>query len=235
MTLPPVHAGFDYQIGGSYPPPAGVSIVSRDHGDSPAPGIYTICYVNAFQVQSGAEQEWDADLLLRDANGDIVYDPNWNEALLDISTDAKRGRVAQKVNGWFNECAAKGFNAVEPDNYDSYTRSEDLLSAADAETFESMLVACSHQQNLAIAQKNAVELAPDRQRVGLDFAVAEQCGQYSECGLYIDAFGGSVFDVEYTARGLAAACSGWGDRISIVQRDLDVVPAGSPGYVRHTC
>jgi hypothetical protein len=36
-TPPPAHAGFDYQIGGAYTPPAGVEVVSRDHATLPAP------------------------------------------------------------------------------------------------------------------------------------------------------------------------------------------------------
>ncbi|MFI9366262.1 endo alpha-1,4 polygalactosaminidase [Kitasatospora sp. NPDC053057] len=235
VTVPPVHAGFDYQIGGPYQPPAGVSVVSRDHGASPAPGIYNICYVNGFQAQPDAEQEWDPDLLLRDRAGNVVHDTTWNEALLDISTDTKRQRIALKVDGWIEECATKGFDAVEPDNYDSYTRSAGLLSAADAEAYQSLLVAHAHGQGLAIAQKNAAELAPDRRQLGLDFAVVEQCGTYGECNRYTDAFGDSVFDVEYDEQGLRTACTTSGARISIVRRDLGVVPPSDPGYLRQTC
>ena len=54
FSPPPVNAGFDYQIGGDYPLPEGVSVVSRDWfsgraADEPA---YSICYVNAFQTQA---------------------------------------------------------------------------------------------------------------------------------------------------------------------------------------
>jgi len=44
VALPPVNAGFDYQIGGAYPLPAGVTVVSRDWRDAPA-GDYAVCYV----------------------------------------------------------------------------------------------------------------------------------------------------------------------------------------------
>nr|BFE52173.1 hypothetical protein GCM10017745_56000 [Saccharothrix mutabilis subsp. capreolus] len=127
VVLPPAHAGFDYQIGGPYPPAADVRVVTRDHEVAPAPGLYNICYVNAFQVQPGAEAEWDADLLLRDADGEVVYDGDWGEALLDLRTADKRARVADKVGGWIDGCAAKGYQAVEPDNYDSYTRAPEGL------------------------------------------------------------------------------------------------------------
>ncbi|MFJ6917462.1 endo alpha-1,4 polygalactosaminidase [Streptomyces sp. NPDC101133] len=232
---PPAHAGFDYQIGGAYTPPAGVDVVSRDHTASPAPGLYNICYVNAFQAQPGAEGDWDDDLLLRDANGDVVYDTDWGEAFLDIRTADKRERIAAKVGTWIDGCADKGFQAVEPDNYDSYTRAGDLLDAADAQDLIRLLAERAHSDGLAIGQKNTVELAPNRERNGLDFAVAEECGEWDECGDYTAAFGDRVIVIEYTAKGLSKACAGFGDELSIVRRDLDVSPEGSSGYVRETC
>ncbi|WP_411098499.1 endo alpha-1,4 polygalactosaminidase [Streptomyces sp. x-45] len=234
-TPPPAHAGFDYQIGGAYTPPAGVEVVSRDHTASPAPGLYNICYVNAFQAQPGAEQDWDDDLLLRDANGDVVYDTDWGEAFLDIRTADKRERIAEKVGTWIDGCADKGFKAVEPDNYDSYTRAGDLLDAADAQGLIKLLAERAHADGLAIGQKNTVELAPNREANGLDFAVAEECGEWDECGDYTAEFGDRVIVIEYTAKGLSKACAGFGDELSIVRRDLDVSPKGSSGYVHETC
>ncbi|MFE9093394.1 endo alpha-1,4 polygalactosaminidase [Streptomyces sp. NPDC007264] len=235
VSPPPTHAGFDYQIGGPYTPPAGVRVVSRDHEASPAAGLYTICYVNAFQAQPEAEKEWDADLLLRDSAGKAVYDDQWGEALLDLRTDAKRKRVATKVNAWIDQCAAKGFNAVEPDNYDSYTRSRGLLDAADAQAFIRLLSRRAHADGLAIGQKNTAELAGSRHENGLDFAITEECGRYDECGAYTDAFGDHVIDIEYSGEGMARACARWGRTLSIVRRDLAVSPAGSGGHLRKGC
>ncbi|MGW4568997.1 endo alpha-1,4 polygalactosaminidase [Streptomyces sp. NPDC004561] len=232
VRLPPLNAGFDYQIGGAYPPPAGVRIVSRDRSDSPAPGLYNICYVNAFQAQPAERSSWPADLLLRDAHGKVVIDEDWNEPLLDIGTPAKRKRVAERVNRWIDGCARKGFDAVEPDNYDSYTRSGRLLTAADATAFMTLLSRHAHARHLAVAQKNTAELAGQRRRAGLDFAVTEECGQYDECNVYAKAFDDRVVDIEYTAGGLRKALAHWGDRLSIVRRDREVSTPGSAGYVR---
>jgi hypothetical protein len=235
VTLPPTHANFDYQIGGAYTPPAGVQVVTRDRTATPAAGLYNICYVNAFQVQPGEEGQWDADLLLRDAKGNVVIDQGWGEALLDIRTAGKRTRIAAKVNGWIDGCAAKGYQAIEPDNYDSYTRSKKLLTAGQAKAYLTLLGSHAHSKNLAIAQKNTVELSGDRTSVGLDFAVAEQCGQYDECGDYVDAFGNNVIVIEYTDSGRRTACAQYAGTLSIVQRDVDVSVPGDPGYVRKTC
>ncbi|RSD15552.1 hypothetical protein EIY87_23925 [Amycolatopsis eburnea] len=234
VRLPPVKAGFDYQLGGAYGPPDGVEVVSRDHAAAPAAGRYNICYVNAFQAQPGAEAEW-ADLVLRDANGDPVIDEDWHEALLDLRTPDQRERVAAKVGAWIDDCAAKGFQAIEPDNYDSYTRSHGLLSDGDAQAFVRLLSAHAHEKGLAIGQKNTSELAGRRQENGLDFAVAEECGEQENCDEYTAAFGDHVVVIEYTDEGLATACTRWGGSLSIVRRDRGVVPEGAAGYVRKTC
>ncbi|MET7279415.1 endo alpha-1,4 polygalactosaminidase [Kribbella sp. NPDC005582] len=234
-TLPPTHAKFDYQIGGAYTPPSGVQVVTRDRTAAPAAGLYNICYVNAFQVQPGEQGSWASDLLLRDAQGNLVIDEDWGEPLLDLRTADKRTRVAAKVNGWIDQCASKGYKAIEPDNYDSYERSKGLLTKSQAKAFLTLLASHAHSKNLAIAQKNTVELAGDRQTVGLDFAVAEECGQYDECGDYVAAFGNNVIVIEYTNSGRTKACSAYGSRLTIVQRDVDVSTPGSGSYVRKTC
>ncbi|MEZ4399256.1 MAG: hypothetical protein R3B06_04510 [Kofleriaceae bacterium] len=76
FALPPVNAGLDYQLGGAYTPPAGVTLVSRDREATPAAGRYSICYVNGFQVQIAEEADWmtpqRTDLLLRDAGGQLA-------------------------------------------------------------------------------------------------------------------------------------------------------------------
>ncbi|MGX1913223.1 endo alpha-1,4 polygalactosaminidase [Streptomyces phaeochromogenes] len=234
VRLPPVHAGFDYQIGGAYPPPAGVRIVARDRKAEPARGLYNICYVNAFQAQPDERDDWPADLLLRDKEGKVVVDGDWDEALLDIGTPAKRERVAAQVNEWIDGCADKGYDAVEPDNFDSFTRSRGLLSAEDATAFIKLLSDHAHSRGLAIGQKNTVELAGQRGRTGLDFAVAEECGEYDECGEYAEAFDDRVVVIEYTDNGFRKARSGFGDRLSIVRRDVLVSTPDSAGYVRKT-
>jgi hypothetical protein len=235
VTLPPAHAGFDYQIGGPYTPPKGVEVVSRDHSKQPAEGLYNICYVNAFQAQPDAEGDWDSDLLLRDKSGEIVYDDKWGEALLDIRTEDKRKRIADKVGTWIDSCADKGFQAVEPDNLDSFDRSGKLLTQNQAQAYIRLLSERAHGKGLAIGQKNTAELAGSRKANGLDFAIAEECGEWKECDTYTKAFDDQVFVIEYTAGGLATACERWGDQLSIVRRDLDVSTPDDDGYVREAC
>lgn len=234
VRLPPCTRVSTTRSAAPIPRPPAVRIVARDRKAEPARGLYNICYVNAFQAQPDERDDWPADLLLRDKKGKVVVDGDWDEALLDIGTPAKRERVAARIDEWIDGCAEKGYDAVEPDNFDSFTRSRGLLSAADATAFIKLLSDHAHARGLAIGQKNTVELAGQRGRTGLDFAVAEECGEYDECGEYAEAFDDRVVVIEYTDNGFRKARSGFGDRLSIVRRDVLVSTPDSADYVRKT-
>ena len=169
MLLPPANAVFDYQLGGAYAPAADVRIVDRDRLAPPAPGVYSVCYVNAFQTQPAELAHWrraHPDLLLR-KRGRPVVDAAWGERLLDTSTAAKRRALLRVVGPWIDGCARSGFQAVEPDNLDSYSRSKGALTLSDNKAFATMLIRRAHHDGLAIAQKNTAELASGRARAGV--------------------------------------------------------------------
>jgi hypothetical protein len=237
----PSGARFDYQIGGASRPPSGVVIVDRDRHARPAAGRYNICYVNAFQAQPEELGWWrrnHRNLLLHDAAGHEVVDRGWNEVLLDVGTRAKRRALATVVGRWIDGCARRGFQAIEPDNLDSWTRSKHLLTANDAVAFAARLSRRAHRDGLPIAQKNAAELSRRRAATGFDFAIAEECQVYRECRSYTRAYGRKVIETEYTDNGRRAftqACSVRGSRISVELVDRDVLPAGRPGHVRRFC
>ena len=153
--LPPHNAGLDYQLGGAYPPPAAAGIVARDREALPAPGRYNVCYVNGFQAQPGDDAMWAAmDLILEDASGQPVIDPDWNEMLIDTSTAAKRTAVAAIVGDWIRGCKTSGFDAVEIDNLDTFSRSGGRLSEANNVAQMRLFSDVSHGEGMAIAQKN---------------------------------------------------------------------------------
>ncbi|MFI5842666.1 endo alpha-1,4 polygalactosaminidase [Catenuloplanes sp. NPDC051500] len=239
VSAPPANATFDYQIGGAYTPPSGVSVVSRDYTASPAAGIYNICYVNAFQTQPDAESWWKtnhSDLLLKDKQGKLVEDEDWGELFLDFSTDAKRAALTTIVGGWIDKCAAKGFKAVEPDNLDTYTRSNGLLTEDQAVAYAASLASYAHGKGLAIGQKNTAELSTAKaKKAGFDFAVAEECGTWNECGAYTATYGSKVIVIEYDQGGFTKACNSHGSTLSVVQRDRDVTAPGSKSYVWKAC
>lgn len=239
VTPPPANAGFDYQIGGPYQPPAGVTVVSRDRTASPAPGLYNICYINAFQVQPGEESWWKknhADLLLKDKNGNLVIDKDWGEILLDFSSETKRAALTSVVGGWMDECAAKGFKGVEPDNLDSYSRSNGLLTRSAALAYATSLTSRAHSKGLAVGQKNTADLSTaSAKQVGFDFAVAEECADWDECDAYVATYGNRVIVIEYSQSQFTKACNAFGDTLSIVLRDVDVTTPGSGSYAFKTC
>jgi hypothetical protein len=238
---PPSHGRFDYQIGGAFEPAVDVAIVDRDRSARPVSGRYGICYINAFQAQPAERRWWvrhHPGLLLRRA-GRPVVDRTWNEQLFDTSTRARRAALATIVGKWIDGCAASGFNAVEPDNLDSWTRSQRRLTRTGNLAFAAALIRRAHADGLAIAQKNTGELGPAGRALGFDFAIAEECGAYHECDSYTRAYGDHVIEIEYPDNGglanFRAACRERGAAISITYRDRDVRPKGAPGFVDRTC
>jgi hypothetical protein len=239
-ALPPAAGGLDYQLGGAYDPPAGVDIVVRDSTEAPAAGLYSICYLNGFQTQPADSERVLADSpeLILTADGIPVRDENWpDELLFDTGTAETRAGIADRLLPQVTGCAEDGFDAVEIDNLDSYTRSAGLLTAADNLALADLLVAGAHAAGLAIGQKNAADLAAESAG-SFDFAVAEECDRWQECALYTAAYGDHVLAIEYAddlREDFSAACAAPDRPLSMILRDRDLVPAGSAGYVYERC
>lgn len=229
---PPHGAVLDYQIGGSHEHPelaAQLGVVVRDRAEAPLPGAYNVCYVNAFQTQPEEHRWWQRpvrrDLVLR-VDGTPVVDDGWGEWLLDIRTAVKRERLARIVGRWAADCVAAGYDALEPDNLDSFLRGDGRLRPRHARKYARLLADRAHGLGLAVAQKNWAELGERGPRLGFDFAVAEECGQWRECGSYARAYDDRVLVVEYRRRGLERACGRWAGRLSVVLRDRAVTSGG---------
>lgn len=238
IRLPPTGAVADYQLGGGYAPESGVRIVSRDSSDVPAPGLYSICYVNGFQSQPG--EVWPTELLVSTTSGALLTDPGWpDEHILNISTAPARAKLLRRMQPIIAGCARHGFDAIEFDNLDSYSRSAGALTAAEAVIFAISLVALAHRHGLAAAQKNAVELAPiGATTVGFDFAMAEECFQYRECAEFSKVYGDHVIDVEYTdtlTTPFSAVCASARRPTSLMLRDRQLRASGSAGHVYRHC
>ncbi|MEV4704482.1 endo alpha-1,4 polygalactosaminidase [Actinoplanes sp. NPDC049316] len=278
----PANAKFDYQIGSAYTPPSGVKVVSRDVGAAPAAGLYNVCYINGFQTQpddsAGSEgtSRWFAGdatrrkLLLpnptpsvptADDGGkysrDFYVDPGWpDEIMFDVRTAANRDALAQIIGKQITTCAGKGFDAVEVDNLDTFTRAyadvadrerartdpdfdgtdaPKLMTSANALAYAKLLIDRAHAAGLAIAQKNTAELEGDGKAAGFDFAVVEECGSTGECADYAGVYGGKWVDVEYSSSGFTKACRSVKSKISVVRRDQMVTAPGSRTYVYDEC
>lgn len=234
----PVDEPADYQLSGAYPLPRGVTVTTRDWRDPPPRRGYAICYVNGFQTQPEMFRWWQRrhpNLLLRKKNGRLVEDRNWpGEVVLDIRNRRELGDV---VAAWLRQCAAAGYDAVEPDNLDSWTRSRGLIRRAHTVRMARAIVRAGHKQGLAVAQKNTVELLGTR--IGFDFAVTEDCQVYRECGQYLRTYGRSVIEIEYPdgagRRGFDRACRARGDEITVLFRDRMLKRPSQRGYRYATC
>lgn len=214
----------DYQLGEPYPPAEDVAVVVRDSTASPEPGVYSVCYVNAFQTQPG--ESVDPALLL-------APDPAWpDELLLDT---AQRDALVDRVEDVLARCSTAGFDAVELDNLDSWTRSDGQLDRRDTLAVAATMTEAAHARGLAVGQKNTPELTADEVAgIGFDFAVAEECHEFDECGAYTDVYGDQVIAVEYTGT-LTEICADPDRPVMTSLRDRDLVAPGSPGYVSEHC
>ena len=97
--------------------------------------------------------------------------------------------------------------------------------STSSRAYAAKLVARAHRAGLAAAQKNRAQW--DGTVVGYDFAIAEQCAQYDECGDYVDTYDGRVLPVEYRKRTFRKGCREWGDELPVLRRDLALKPGGT--------
>lgn len=226
LALLPTGTDVDYQLGGARDVPDHVGIVVRDRNDAPLAGKVNVCYVNGFQTQEDEQRFWRRHhwrLVLKD-DGRPVTDEAWGEWLLDVRTPAKRRALARIVGRWTEGCAEDGFDAVELDNLDSFTRSHRLLTRQEAVAYAALLVRAAHDAGLEVGQKNLAGF--DGTTIGYDFAVAEECGRYRECDAYTRVYGDQVLAVEYRRRDFRWTCRHVGADLPVVLRDRDLSPTG---------
>jgi len=154
-------------------------------------GVHVICYLDAGTYENFRP---DAGRFPRSVLGATNGWPG--ERWLDI----RQLRVLAPIMlARFTQCKAKHFDGVEADNVDGYSNHTGFpLTAADQLTYNRWLARTAHRLGLSIALKNdtdqAAQLEPD-----FDYALDEQCFQYSECSKlrpFVRAHK-AVFEVEY--------------------------------------
>ena len=197
--VPKVGETWQYQLQGTINTSVKAAVFDIDGFDTPSSVVATlhgrrahvVCYVSA-----GAWENWRPDAH-KFPSSVLGRNNGWpGEKWLDIRQIAILRPI---MDARFAMCKAKGFDAVEPDNVDGYTNSTGFpLTAAHQSTYNKMLAGLAHARGLKVGLKN------DLDQVGslvssFDFAVNEQCFQYSECGTLAPfiAAGKPVFNVEY--------------------------------------
>ncbi len=229
-ALPP-DTDADYQLGGNWDAvPEHVGIIVRDRKAEPLEGRFNICYVNGFQTQPDEHRFWRGHhwRLILKKDGRPVVDEVWSEWLFDIRTRSKRRELAGIVGRWTERCADDGFDAVEYDNLDSFTRSKGILERRHALAYAKLLIGRADGAGLPVGQKNFAEF--DGTTIGFDFVVAEECGKWDECDLYEASFGDQVIVIEYRRRDFTETCATYADQWPIMLRNLALTPGGVHRY-----
>lgn len=171
-------------------------------------GRGVVCYIDA-----GTWENWRPDagafpksLLGKDDGG-------WpGERWLDIAKI--NGALGRIMRARAAMCKRKGFSAVDFDNVDGYTNNTGFhLTASDQLRYDVFLANAAHRLGLSVALKNDLPQIPVLVHY-FDFAVNEQCFEFSECltsqngGYGLDQFvraHKAVFEIEYNLK-LAQFC-----------------------------
>jgi hypothetical protein len=129
--------------------------------------------------------------------------------------------------------ASKGCDAVDLDNMDGYNNQIGggvipALTQADSIAYMDTLSTAASAAGVAIGLKNSLEILQNVSSL-VQFAVNEECVDYSECGTYSDFVnsGKPVFHIEYTSssKGFSNDCllsESYGSLISTVIKRVNL-------------
>jgi hypothetical protein len=167
-------------------------------------GKHVVCYVEVGAVgnyysaaDEGIATTYDAQLKAAGVVGGSVQ--GWPEHYLDIRAPATVSIIESMIA---QQCAAKGFDAVETDIDESYGSTTGYpLTRADEERYMTTLADYMHGLGLGWWIKNPDDTgdtyAADMEPLA-DAVLTEQCNQYSSCGLLAPYVGTkAVFNAEY--------------------------------------
>lgn len=163
-------------------------------------GLKVVCYMDAGTFEPGRP---DAASFPSSLEGAAVT--GWpGELWLDVRPSGPNYAALQAIMlARFQQCQSKGFDAIEPDNIDSYQNSPGFpTTAADQLAYDEWIAQTAHSLGLAVFQKNDLDqiatLLPY-----FDGLLDEECNKYSECATlapYVAA-GKPVWNAEYTEDG----------------------------------
>lgn len=186
-----------------------------------AQGRIVICYISA-----GSWEDWrpdaaqfPAEVIGKDYSG-------WEgEKWLDIR---QIDLLAPIMRARLDQCAAKGFDGIDPDNIDGYTNDTGFpLTYEDQLAYNIWLANEAHLRGLSIGLKNDEDQARDLLPY-FDWALTESCFDQGWCKelLPFIAAGKPVFAAEYTDSGITTddfcpQAMAWNFSAILKNRDLD--------------
>jgi hypothetical protein len=202
-----------------------------------AAGAIAVCYVDVGTLESGRS---DYSQFPSSVVGPPVQ--GWPGENWFLVTAANQSILLPLMKARFEEwCQAKGFDAIEPDNLDAWTNMV-AVSQTDNLAYDLAIGQLAHSLSLSIGLKNlTVDLSTSQVPSFLstfDWALSEQCYEYSECGAYTSAgsfipAGKAVFDVEYNASPDCTNANG--AHMNAQKSDLNLVGATESGYLYAPC
>ncbi|CAG5068138.1 hypothetical protein DYBT9623_00867 [Dyadobacter sp. CECT 9623] len=158
-----------------------------------AQGKKVIAYLSVGTLENDRP---DAGLLPKEVIGKVY--PEWpEERWLDIRQPEK---LRPWLNSRFNMIINKGFDAIEPDNLDSYENETGFqITETDTRRYCDFLIEMAHRNGLGIGQKNVPELAPDYS-AKFDWMLTEDAFEqgWQDQAQPFTALNKPVFATEYT-------------------------------------
>jgi hypothetical protein len=163
------------------------SIISTLHSKSHK----VICYFSAGTIETFRP---DTSRFLPSDYGKQL--PEWkNEYWANITSPNVRSIMISRIDLAANQSC----DAIDPDNIDGYSNDNGLgLTEDDSVEYVKWLAHAAHTRGMGMGLKNAGEII-NRVLEDVQFAVNEQCVQYSECDTwqpFVDA-GKPVLNIEY--------------------------------------
>ncbi|MFI6324441.1 endo alpha-1,4 polygalactosaminidase [Nonomuraea sp. NPDC050556] len=182
-----------------------------------ANGGHAICYVDAGGIENFRPDYQEAVDWDNAHNHQLIGKPYpgfENEFYANINNNVgQRDFMLSRIEKRVALCDQLGFDAVEFDVVNTYEDGQATtgwnISAATQLVYNKALAAIAHDHGMSVALKNDLSQISDLVSF-FDFAINEQCIQYSECGDYsqFTSAGKAVFQVEYTMNGNSDTAGG---------------------------
>jgi hypothetical protein len=194
------------------------------------PDVKVICYFDA-----GVYEPYRSDASRFPASIIGAADQGWPGLYwLDVRRlDLLMPILKDRMTNW---CKDKGFDAVEPDETDVWSNSPGFpITLAQNTAFNKAVADTAHSLGLSVGLKNNTSEAGSLEPY-FDWALSEECWQYSECNNWQTSFiakGKAVFDVEYKTAPSCAQSNQW--HMNAQKRDLDLVGPAASGYLYQPC
>ena len=173
-----------------------------------AKDIYVVCYVESgdWNRQRPDAGDYAPEILGRTIDGFP------DEKFVNINAvDGPPGPTGKTLRdimmGRLDRVQAKGCEGIEPDHDDLHNyKTGFVITQADQVAFNTMMIDAAHARGMSMGLKNGASSTTgprsfERQMLdaGADWALNEECNQYSECVGYTQfiSAGRAVFQVEY--------------------------------------